>query len=281
MLNLAFAVNFLYRNLSTKQLVVVGLAVPLLCTLLIGWLQWQSVTDMLRTRDLARHSRAVQLALGIFRYSLSDAESCQFRYILTHNDANLGLYRKLLASTKEQFELLRSLTANDPDLKRYFDQIEPLLNNKLQLTEQSLAMEQSGNHAGALQIISAEEGRLNMIEIEKHVEDMQTIETESIAVRQNHYQHQFKLNALLSALSMTLCMGFIIGILLLLRRLAHLQSFVTFTALSEMIDYEGGKISIEEYLKRRREALETHGSAQVEAERILGLLEKRRGKQPT
>jgi len=35
-------------------------------------------------------------------------------------------------------------------------------------------------------------------------------------------------------------------------------------------------ITIDEYLRRRKVALLTHGPAQVEAERMLGLLEKRK-----
>jgi hypothetical protein len=41
-----------------------------------------------------------------------------------------------------------------------------------------------------------------------------------------------------------------------------------------MIQYEGGSITIEEYLKRRHQALAAHGQAQIEAERILGLIER-------
>jgi len=107
---------------------------------------------------------------------------------------------------------------------------------------------------------------------------MQTVQTQMLLQAQNHYQHDFKLNALLSLLGAGLSLCFIIGIMLLLRRLAHLQSTVTLTALTEMIEYEGGTITIEEYLKRRHEALATHGQAQIEAERILGLLEKRKNK---
>jgi CHASE3 domain sensor protein len=268
-------VNFFYRNLSNKQLVILGLAVPLLCTLLIGWLQWHSVSDMLKTRELVRHTRAVQLALGVFRYSLSDAESCQFRYILTDNDVNLKLYNKLLASASDQFKLLRSLTSDNAAQQKELDRIEPLLSEKVRVTAQSLALEQSGDRAGALRLAGAEESRLNMLEIENDVEDMQATEAKLLFLRQNIYQHNFKVAGLLSVMSMTLSLCFIIGILLLLRRLAQLQSFVTLCALTEMIEYEGGMMTIEEYLKRRHQALATHGAAQVEAERILGLLKKR------
>jgi CHASE3 domain sensor protein len=271
-------VNFLYRNLTPKQLIALGLVIPLLCLVAIGWLQWQAVSDMLQTRVINRESRNVQLALGTFRYSLSDAESCQFRYILTHNPANLDLYNKLIAEATDQLNQIRQSTAKIPLQQKYLDQIGPLFNEKVHVTDQSLAMEQNGDHAGALKIVSSEASRANMLAIEKNLEDMQTIQIQELLVGQNHYQHDFKLNALLSLLGVGLSLCFIVGIILLLRRLAQLQSLVTLTALTEMIEYEGGEITIEEYLNRRYQALALHGQTQIEAERILGLLEKRKRK---
>jgi CHASE3 domain sensor protein len=271
-------VNFLYRNLTPKQLIALGLVVPVLCLFAIGWLQWQAVSDMLQTRVLNRESRSVQLALAIFRYSLSDAESCQFRYILTHNPADLELYNKLIATATDQFNEIRTLTVKIPLQQKYLDQLDPLFKEKIHVTDQSLAMEQSGDHAGALNIVSSGASRANILAIEKNIEDMQTVQTQELIQGQNHYQHDFKLNALLSLLSVGLSLCFIIGIILLLRRLAHLQSLVTLTALTQMIEYEGGEITIEEYLKRRHQALALHGQAQIEAERIIGLLEKRKRK---
>jgi CHASE3 domain sensor protein len=266
--------NFLYRNLTPRQLVFLGLIVPTLSLFLIGWLQWESFSDMIKTRQIVRQNRTVQLALGIFRYSLSDAESCQFRYILTHNPANLDLYNKLLAAATDQLKEIRALTSDIPLQQKYLDRIEPLFNDKIQFTNQSLEMEQNGNHAGALKITSAEESRANMLAIENALEDMQTIQTQVLLQGQNKYQHDFKLNALLSLVGTALSLAFIIAIILLLRWLAHLQSYVTLNALTTMIQYEGGSITIEEYLKRRHQALAAHGQAQIEAERILGLIER-------
>jgi CHASE3 domain sensor protein len=269
-------VNFFYRNLSNRQLFVVGLLVPLVCTLLIGWLQWNAVSDMLKTREFVRHSRNVQLTLGIFRYTLSDAESCQFRYILTGNPVNLDLYDNLMHQVNDQFNTIKSLTADSPNQKKYVDQIGVLLNQKISDAAQSLDMEKSGNHDGALKIVSADSGRLNMLDIEKGIEAMQSIEAQTLWSGQNTYQHNFKLTSILSVISVALCLGFVMAIILLLRRLAEMQSMVTLGALTEMIEYEGGMLTIEEYLKRRHQALATHGQAQIEAERLLGLLERRK-----
>ena len=260
---------------------IIGVAVPLLCTLLIGWLQWHVVSDMLKSRDIGRRIRDVQLALGVFRYSLSDAESCQFRYILTHNDANLSLYRSLMVDAKNQFTNLRMLTADDALQQNNLDQMEPLVKAKEQAAEQSLSMEQGGNHAGALQIVSAETNRQNMLDIESVVENMQKVEFETLRARQNIYSHNLKITSALSVASMAISLGCIVLILSVLRRLARAQTVVTLEALREMIKYQDGKMTIEEYLQRRHEALSTHGEAQIEAEKILSQLERSKRRSAT
>jgi CHASE3 domain sensor protein len=257
------------------------LAVPLLCTMMIGWLQWHVVKDMKKSRDVGRAIRNVQLSLGIFRYSLSDAESSQFRYILTHNEVNVGLYQALLKGAKRQFALLRVLTADNDQQQKYLDQIEPLLTTKAELADQSVAMEESGNHAGALEIITSEAGRQRMLAIESTIENMQSVEADILRARQNIYSHNLKIASILSVASMVVTVGCIGGILLLLRRLALVQTEVTLGALTERLKYEDGRLTIEEYLRKRHQALATHGKAQIEAEKLLGKLEQRRPRSAT
>jgi CHASE3 domain sensor protein len=259
-----------------KQLVVIGLVVPLLCTLTLGWLQWDSVQDMLRTREMVRHIRAVQLALATFRYSLSDAESCQFRYILTHDDANLQLYRKLIAQAEEQLSTVRTLTKAQSDQQASLAELGPLLSDKEEDADHSFSNEQLNNHDAAMKLISSPESRDNMLHIESIVEQMQAVESRVLQDGQNRYTRNFTWASSLSLLSMALCLLCVGGIVLLLRRLSEMQSLVTLSAVSQMIEYEGGMITIEEYVKRRQMALATHGAAQIEAERLLGKLEHRK-----
>jgi CHASE3 domain sensor protein len=259
-----------------KQLVVIGLVVPLLCTLTLGWLQWDSVQDMLRTREMVRHIRAVQLALATFRYSLSDAESCQFRYILTHDDANLQLYRKLIAQAEEQLSTVRTLTKAQSDQQASLAELGPLLSDKEEDADHSFSMEQMNNHDGAMKMISSGDSRTNMLHIEAIIERMEAVELRVLLEGQNRYSGNFTRSSSLSVLSMALSLFCVGGILVLLRRLSQMQSLVTLSAVSQMIEYEGGMITIEEYVKRRQQALATHGVAQIEAERLLGKLEHRK-----
>jgi CHASE3 domain sensor protein len=268
-------VNVLFRNLSTRQLVLIGLIVPLICTMLISWLQWQTINGISKGRSIGRQIRSVQVALGVFRYSLSDAESGQFRYVLTHTPGDLNLCRSLMAKANEQFALLRQLTAGNDYQQKVLDQIEPLLKTKTAVTENSLQLEQSGNHAAALQIISSDDSRQNMLQIEGAVENLQLISEQQVFIRQSVSSHSLKVSGALSVAGLGVNLACIFAILLLIRRLHALQSTVTLDALKEKLSYDSGKLSIEEYLRRRAEALSVHGKAQIEAEKLLSQLGSR------
>jgi len=142
-------------------------------------------------------------------------------------------------------------------------------------------LEQSGNHAGALQIISSDAGRQNMLEIESAVDNMQKVASELVLERQNASSHTLKVTCAVSVAGLAVNLACIAGILLLIRRLQQSQASVTLDALREMIHYEDGSMSIEEYLRRRSEALATHGKAQIEAEKLLSQIERRKARAAT
>ncbi len=236
---------------------------------------------MLNGRVVGRQIRSAQVALGVFRYSLSDAESCQFRYILSHNPDDLALYAKLLDQTTDQYAQLRTLTAGNDYQQKYLDQIEPLLKAKEAAAAQSFDLEKKGDHAGAMQIISSGASRQNMLDIEKIAENMQDVQAQLLALRQIRSAHTLKVTGAASVAGLGVNLGCIATVLLFIRRLQSMQSVVTLDALREMINYEDGKLTIEEYLSRRAAALSTHGQAQIEAEKLLSQIERRKSRSAT
>jgi CHASE3 domain sensor protein len=215
------------RHLSTRWVAVLGLSISLLVTLLVAWSQWQTVTDMLNTRDWVRHTRAVQSALEYFRYCISTAESNQRGYLLTHNEVYLNNYRKSLALDSEQFNLLRKLLADDPDQKTNLDRLEGFLNEKFRVMAQSIALEQNGDHAGALAVVNNGNGNTSMDGIIATVQTMQDGESNFIQQHQDIYRSKFDFNNKLSTLLLIFCLGFLVTILALARRIEKLQEIIT------------------------------------------------------
>jgi CHASE3 domain sensor protein len=269
-------VKSLFRNLTPRQLVVIGLIVPFICTVIVGWFQWHAVSEMVNGRVIGRQLRNTQVDLGVFRYALSDAESCQFRYILSHDSDELTLYSKLLDQATDRFAKLRAETAEIPLQQQALDKIEPLLKAKEAAADQSFALEQKGDHAGAMQIISSDTSRQNMHSIEDTVDSMTFIQAQLVLQRQFASSHMLKVTALASVAGLVVNLVCIATVLLLIRRLQQTQSTVIRDALRELVNYEDGNLTIEEYLSRRAAALSAHGQAQIEAEKLLSQLERRK-----
>jgi CHASE3 domain sensor protein len=181
---------------------------------------------MLNTRDSVRHTRAVQFALEYFRYCITTEESNQRGYLLTHNEAYLDNYRKSLALDSDQFKLLRTLTADNPEQQKNLDRLEGFLNEKFRVMAQTISLEQSGDHAGALAIVGTGNGDKSMDGIIATVQTMQDNESNYLQQRQDIYHGKFDLNNRLSTLLIIFCLGFILTILLLIRHIGKLQETI-------------------------------------------------------
>lgn len=215
------------RPFPTRWISVVGLSVSILFTLLVAWSQWQTVTDMLSTRDWVRHTRSVQFALEYFRYCISTAESNQRGYLLTHNEVYLNSYRKSLALDSDQFKLLRQLTADDPDQQKNLDRLEGFLNEKFRVMAQTISLEQNGDHAGALAVVTNGNGDTSMDGIMATVQTMQDTESNFLQQHQDLYRSKFDFNNRLSRVLLIFCLGFIVTTLLLARQIVKLQEIIT------------------------------------------------------
>ena len=215
------------RHFFQRPVAVIGLSAALLLTVLIALTQWQTMRDMRHTRDWVRHTREIQFALEYFRYCISTAESNQRGYLLTHDETYLNNYRKSLALDSEQFKLLRSLTADNPDEQKNLDLLEGFLNEKFRVMAQAIALEQNGDRAGALAVVNAGEGTQSMDGIIATVQVMQDTELNLLQQRQAVFWDKFNFNTKLSVVIFIFCLLYLLAVLVLVRRVGRLQADLT------------------------------------------------------
>ena len=251
------------------------MSVPTLLLLLVGGLQWKSGNDFRISREAVTHTRIVLLDLDSLLSSVIDAETGQRGYLLVHNERYLEPYNHSLVFSHDQIQTLRQLTSDNPEQQRNLDRLEPLIKAKFDELAQTITLEQRGDHAGALQIVSSNSGKNTMDEIRSTVRVMQDGETSLFQQREDDYQRNSQINSELSVLLIALSLGCIVAIVFyfLVHRLERMQEMITICAWSKLIEFEGEWISLEEYLSRRFHTRVTHGIAQVEAEKMLKLLD--------
>ena len=266
--------KFLSHQLSARYLIILGILVPALLLLLVGGLQWKSGNDFRDSRERVSHTRTVLLDLETLLTCVVDAETSQRGYLLVHQDSYLEPYRHSLAFSHDQIETLRQLIL-DPGQQKNLAHLEPLMKAKFDELAQTIMLEQRGDHAGALQIITSNSGKNTMDEIRATIHAMQAGETSLYQQREDAYQRNSQINYELTALLLALGLGGVIALIYfsLLRRMERMQEMITICAWSKLIEWEGEWLSVEEYLSRRLHARVTHGFSRDELEKMRKLLE--------
>lgn len=272
-------VKLLYKPLSSRHLIIIGISIPILLLLMVDWLQWQSVSDYRTAREWTTHTRIVLLNLETFLSLVNDAETGQRGYLLTHKESYLEPYEQSISQRDEQFQTLRQLTLDNPAQQKNLDLLEPLVNAKFAELAQTVALEKNLDHAGALKIVMNDFGKNTMDQIRAILGNMHDIERGLLQQREEAYQQTANNNAELSGLVIAIGIGFIIAIFFLLRRLERMHDMVKICAWSKLIEYEGEWLSIEDYLTRRFHAQITHGMSDVEAKKLLMLLNEEKQKE--
>ena len=267
--------KFLPRHLSARHLVILGMSIPTLLLLLVGGLQWKSGNDFRNSREWVSHTRIVLLDLESLLTCMVDAETGQRGYLLTHNESYLGPYNHALAFSHDQIQTLRQLTSDNSEQQKNLDRLEPLMKAKFDELAQTITLEQRGDHAGALQVVTSNSGKNTLDEIRSTIRVMQDGETSLFQQREDAYQRNSQINSELSALLLALGLGCIVALIFfsLLRRLERMQEMITICAWSKLIEFEGEWLSVEQYLSRRLHASVTHGISHGEAYKMLKLLE--------
>jgi len=265
--------KFLPRHLSARHLVILGMSVPALLLLLVGGLQWKSGNDLRASRAWVAHIHTVLLDLESLLTCMVDAETGQRGYLLVHKDSYLEPYNHSMAFSHDQIQTLRQLIW-DPEQQKNLNRLEPLIKARFDELAQTIALEQRGDHAGAMRIVTSDSGKNIMDEIRSTVRVMQDGETSLFQQREEAYQRNSQINSALSALLLALGVGCFIALIFvsLLRRLERMQEMITICAWSKLIEFEGEWLSVEQYLSRRLHARITHGISHGEAVKMLQLL---------
>jgi CHASE3 domain sensor protein len=268
----------LSKLLSTRQLILLGMTIPIGLLLVVGGLQWQSVRSYAASREWVIHTRVVLTTLESFLSDITKAETSQRNYLLTHQESYLAPYQAAAEDSRKQFRALRRLTADNAAQQQKLDQLEPLVNAELDQLAQATALEKNLDHAGAVKLASGDGGKTSD-QIQDGFRQMHDIERRLLQEREVAYQRMGQINSNLSMLLIAIGFGFVIAIGVLLRRMEQMEEMIKICAWSKMIEYNGEWLSIEEYLSQRLHARITHGVSQAEAERMLKLLEKEKLKE--
>lgn len=268
------SVNSFLKGLQSRGLLILGVAVPALLLVLVGWLQWNSVRDYREAREWSQHARTMMFQLETLLACVNDAETGQRGYLLTHREPYLAPYAHAVHERQADLQALRDLAAGNPDESQKVSQLQPLMDGKFAELAQTVDLEKAGAHEDAMAIVRNDSGEKLMEQIRAILVSMHENERKQLLEHEADFEASATRNSILSFVLIVFGFGFVLGIYYLVRRLGRMQEMIKVCAWSKLIEHEGQWLTIEEYLSRRLNAQVTHGLSDVEAEKMLKVIQE-------
>ena len=258
--------NFVPR-LSRPSLIA-SLLLPLVLIGIPAALAVRAERDLEKSFEWVTHTVSVERAVQSLAASLVDAETGQRGFLLTRREIYLEPYEAGRARVGQRVADLRNLTADNPSQQQRLDELQPLMQERLGLIDETIALAKRGEHDAALEIVNSDRGKNSMDRIRGLLRVMDDEEHRLLWLRRREAAAQAGRTSLLlfGLLGASAAVGGLV--FYLVRRLMKVEPVVNMCAYSKTIEYEGEWVSFEEYLRRRFNVATSHSMSPAEFERL-------------
>jgi PAS domain S-box-containing protein len=144
---------------ALREKVVAGFGLALLMLVVISIASYQSTRRSIETGRAVAHTREVLEKLTSLLTQMNSAESGVLGYIITGEERSLEPFRAAGALIDEELRVLRRLTADDARQQARLDILEPLMEARLVLLTEMVALRSSAGFEAARQLVLMDKDR--------------------------------------------------------------------------------------------------------------------------
>jgi methyl-accepting chemotaxis protein len=155
-----------------------------LLLLAIGIASYRSTVHLIDTAAMVAHTNQVRYELAELLSHLQDTETGQRGFVLTGVERYLEPHTAGVAQTKGSVQLLRQLTADNPDQQRRIDALEPLIRGKFAELDETIELRRSKGLDAALKVVLTDRGKVYMDQIREVASAMDKEEAALLIVRE-------------------------------------------------------------------------------------------------
>src|SRR6266699_1709846 len=127
-------------RLTARIAFVIAIGLLLVCAILV----YSTVLNLAESERLVTHTHQVQELLGETESAIASAARARLSYVFSGDDTALQQYQRSVAHVPVVLNNLRKSTADSSTQQKYCDQLEALVNDRIQLWEKSVALKRSG-----------------------------------------------------------------------------------------------------------------------------------------
>ncbi|MCL4552671.1 MAG: CHASE3 domain-containing protein, partial [Candidatus Marsarchaeota archaeon] len=136
-----------------------GFTLAFALLVLIGALSYQTMTDLISHTSIVEDRERVVREIHEVLASLRTGESDHWNYIVTGDETYLAAYRTDIGDINQHIDELTTLTANDPDLQRRLDTLQPLIAQRIESLQKEIDLRRSTDLTTALQSVGEAKGK--------------------------------------------------------------------------------------------------------------------------
>lgn len=258
------------RAMVLSRPAVVGtLLVAFLLVIASGALATFSTHEIAVADQRTAHAQQTLVAVNQLLATITEAETAQRGYILTHDAKYLAPYEAALPRYREEIAMLGKLFAGESTRSGLVKRLSTLCDERFAEIAQTIQLRRDHGIAPALNVVETDQGWKVMAEIRQMLQLLQRYELAEIASHTATATQQSRLfqtlNGSLLAIAAVLAGGVTYYVI---RRLHDLEGLIKICAWTKRVQWKGRWITFEEYLSERFNLNCTHGMSDEAARQV-------------
>ncbi|MEJ1963238.1 MAG: response regulator [Gammaproteobacteria bacterium] len=177
---------------------LIGFAVAVLAVLVIAYFTDRSLTDRQTTAENVTHTMQVLERAQQLLTTLANAETGQRGFLLTNEDRYLAPYTAARSDAQSQLQDLYGLTADNAEQRARLQELEQLIQRKMDELAQTVQLARSGDSRRALELVRTDVGQDAMERIRVVVAQVEGAERQLLASRQVEWQNATRVSNLIT-----------------------------------------------------------------------------------
>jgi PAS domain S-box-containing protein len=157
---------------TEKRWILAGFIVSAFILAFVGWESYRGTIRTAEAADARKHSFEIQLGLDGVAARLVDAETGQRGYLLTGDQAYLEPYHGAIKSLGQLMNQVKQLVAGDPVQMKHVQELEPLVDHKLDELQLTIDLRGKEGLATANKVVQQGSGKELMDKIRAVISEM-------------------------------------------------------------------------------------------------------------
>jgi CHASE3 domain sensor protein len=264
-------------SLTNRILFCLGLSLPLLALLTIGWLVKETSGRFQQSFFQVEHTYKVVNLVEQTQLHLLDAETERRGYLLAGGTDYLNSYGTAMTSVQKDIDQLQSLLGKSGQQTNILE-LQNLVDVRLGIDPDK--MKTAGSLPDVLAVSLTDEGKKTMDQVNRVLFEMRQAEENQLNEREQHTEEDAISGQIATVILIGTVAVALIFIIFILLRLEKLQQFVTICAWTGQVKDGDNWIRLDEYLQNRFGLSVSHGVSREAALKMMHEMDGQPHEQP-